>query len=86
MKPGQKMSVLDAMELVDDDLPDGAYWAMVEEFAGIGPGEFAEELYEEHLKESKAKGLTCGVCGKPFGSEQAKQQHITAKGHFRRTK
>jgi hypothetical protein len=82
MERRQKMSVRDAMDLVDDNLPDGAYWAMVEEFAGIGPGEFAEELYEDRVKESEVKGLTCKICNKPFGSQQAKQQHVRAKGHY----
>jgi len=33
-----KMSAKDAMDFADDcDLPDGAYWAMVEELSGCEP-------------------------------------------------
>lgn len=43
----RKMSMKQAAELVDDDLPDGAYWAMVHEFAGVDYGEGFDELLEE---------------------------------------
>ncbi len=33
-----------AMEMVDDDLPDGAYWAMAHEMAGMEYGEGFDEL------------------------------------------
>ncbi len=36
----------DAMELVDDDLSDGAYWAMVHEMAGLEYGDGFDELEE----------------------------------------
>lgn len=39
-KPEPKMSAKDAMEMADDmDLPDGAYWAMVEELSGCEPAD-----------------------------------------------
>ncbi len=44
MKPGQKMPFRDAMALVDDDLPDGAYWAMAHEMAGLEYGDGFDEL------------------------------------------
>lgn len=44
LKAGQKMPMRDAMELVDDDLPDGAYWAMAHEMAGLEYGEGFDEL------------------------------------------
>lgn len=46
-KPGQRMPIRDAMELVDDDLPDGAYWAMVHEMAGLDYGDGFDELISE---------------------------------------
>lgn len=39
-KHEDKMSPADAMELADDmDLPDGAYWAVVEELSGCEPAD-----------------------------------------------
>lgn len=39
-KKKDKMSAQDAMDLADDmDLPDGAYWAMVEELSGCEPAD-----------------------------------------------
>jgi hypothetical protein len=43
----QKMSVKDAMDLIDDDLPDGAYWAMVAEMADCEIDDVAAELASE---------------------------------------
>lgn len=41
-----KMSAQDAMDLCDDmDLPDGAYWAMVEEMSGCDPSDCVD--YED---------------------------------------
>jgi len=45
--PRPRMSVRDAMDFVDDDEPDGAYWAQVAEMAGIEYGELASELAGE---------------------------------------
>jgi len=37
-----RMSARDAMDFADGcDLPDGAYWAMIEELSGAEPGDFA---------------------------------------------
>lgn len=53
MKQGQRMSFRDACNMVPDDLPDGAYFAMAHEFAGLDYGDgFAEladdaEMYED---------------------------------------
>ncbi len=38
------MPFKEAMALVDDDLPDGAYWAMAHELAGLEYGEGFDEL------------------------------------------
>jgi hypothetical protein len=46
-EPKQRMKVRDAMDLVDDDLPDGAYWAMVSEMSGVDYGELGAELSQE---------------------------------------
>lgn len=44
---GQKMPFRDAMALVPDDLPDGAYWAMAHEMAGLDYGDGFDELMDE---------------------------------------
>jgi len=42
------MKFRDAMDLVDDDLPDGAFFALAHEMAGLEYGEgFAELVGEE---------------------------------------
>lgn len=43
-KAGQRMPFKDAMALVDDNLPDGAYWAMAHEMAGLDYGDGFDEL------------------------------------------
>lgn len=43
-KQDDKMSAKDAMNLVESmDLPDGAYWAMVEELSGCEPADCIED-------------------------------------------
>lgn len=44
LQTGQKMSFKDAMDLVDDDLPDGAFFAMAHEIAGLEYGDGFDEL------------------------------------------
>lgn len=39
-----RMSIDDAMDIIDDDLPDGAYWALLEEMTGCEPADVAEYL------------------------------------------
>lgn len=41
------MTFKEAMELVPDDLPDGAFWAMAHEIAGLEYGEGFAELIAE---------------------------------------
>lgn len=48
-RPKQQMSMSDSMDLVDDDMPDGAYWAMVHEMAGLDYGEGFDELVDEPI-------------------------------------
>lgn len=45
--PKQKMPFKDAMDLVPDDLPDGAFWAMAHDIAGLEYGEGFAELIDE---------------------------------------
>jgi hypothetical protein len=36
-----------AFDIIDDDLPDGAYWAMMEEMTGMDTADLAEFIDEE---------------------------------------
>lgn len=45
----RSMSFRDALDLVPDDLPDGAYWAMAHEMADLDYGDGFAELGEEVL-------------------------------------
>ena len=79
-----RLSFREACDLVPDDLPDGAYWAMAHEMAGLEYGDgFAELLDDQFVDEArKAKNATkaakphkCRVCGKRFRTKAAKSQH-----------
>jgi hypothetical protein len=47
LKSGPTMPFRDAMALVPDDLPDGAYWAITHEMAGLDYGDGFDELTDE---------------------------------------
>lgn len=40
----RKLTVAQALEVVDDDLPDGAWMAMLEELTGLDAGDVSSEL------------------------------------------
>ena len=71
------MPFKDAMDLVPDDMPDGAYWAMAHEIAGLEYGAGFPELAEQEIY--KRKIVTCSLCDKRFASQAAQQQHFQAK-------
>lgn len=50
-KRKQKMSFKDAMALVPDDLPDGAFFAMAHEIAGLEYGDGFDELAEDSFED-----------------------------------
>ena len=75
MKRGQRMPFADAIELVDDDLPDGAYFALAHEIAGLDYGDGFDEI-----EPPRAKGyVKCLTCGRKFGDEAAARQHTNMK-------
>jgi hypothetical protein len=39
---GPRLDPGDAFDLIDDDLPDGAYWAMMEEMTGMDTADLAD--------------------------------------------
>lgn len=54
MNTPRKMSVKDAYDALDDDLPDGAYWAMFQEMTGLSMEAIAEKLVKLGLAEEGA--------------------------------
>ena len=72
----RKMSLKEACELVPDDLPDGAYWAMAHDIAGADYGEVWDELDEP--KPKKAKNHKCPTCNKRFETDARMRQHKAA--------
>lgn len=82
-----KMSFRDAMDLVPDDLPDGAYFAMAHEIAGLDYGEGFYEMLDDEVSERVEDGYqfrdfenakkpwTCNDCGKRFRKEQGVRDH-----------
>lgn len=77
------MSLEDAKEFVDDNLPDGAYWAMVHEIAGADYGSAWHELksHPNHVpfREKLPKTIICPQCNKKFGHLVHLNVHIAAK-------
>lgn len=86
-KPKQRMSFRDACALVDDDMPDGAYFAMAHEIAGLEYGDGFEELLDEGQRHETLfevqlrKPFKCLCCHRRFASKQALEQHNQATGH-----
>ena len=50
-----RISFREAMEIADDDLPDGAYWAMCHEIAGLDYGDGFAELAAEDKRPIKKR-------------------------------
>jgi len=69
------MSLQDATDLVPDDLPDGAYWAMAHEMAGAEYGDAWGEL--DGFKKPPLTAQ-CTVCRKWFRTDNAMRQHRAA--------
>ena len=47
-----------ALDIIDDDLPDGAYWALLEEMTGMDPGEVAEAIERKERNARRTPGAT----------------------------
>lgn len=52
-KKRSAMSVADALKVVDDDLPDGAWMAMLEELTGLDAGDVSAELAKIAQQQAK---------------------------------
>ncbi len=72
-KSKQTMSFRDAVALVPDNLPDGAFWAMAHEFAGLEYGDGFAEL------DAIGENIYCKKCHKTFGSSGALANHNKVK-------
>lgn len=81
------MNLSAAMEMVDDDLPDGAFWAMVHELAGAEYGDAWDEVNEppEHYESAPHAATTqktsgnvpvkCYICGRTFKRRAHRKAH-----------
>ena len=78
----RKMSLQDACDLVPDDLPDGAYWAMAHEIAGAEYGEAWDELEasprHKPFKSKQKRTIKCSQCNRMFASHEILKQHEAA--------
>lgn len=79
------MNLKAAMELVDDGLPDGAYWAMVHDIAGAEYGECWDELQQEPIyfdddnnQVKKPRTIECEQCKRKFPTMAAMLKHEAA--------
>lgn len=53
------MDIETALELVDDDLPDGAWMAVLCEMTDMDAGEVSAELYALEERRRTEEGQTC---------------------------
>lgn len=74
------LSLKEACELVDDDLPDGAFWAMAHDIAGAEYGEAWGEMDgDKPRRRGRPASTTCPTCGKEFERNAYMRQHHAAK-------
>ena len=80
MKKGQRMPFEDALALTPDDLPDGAYWALAHEIAGLEYGDGFDEIAPDDTENGKPKDCArkhksyC-ECGRGFWGRARLRQH-----------
>ncbi len=72
----RRMSFQDAMDLLSDDMPDGAFWAMAHDMAGLDYGEGFDQIAEAL---DPPKPFSCHYCAKRFASERALGDHQKGK-------
>ena len=78
-----KMRFSDAMMIADDDMPDGAYFAMCEELSGMDVASGVDEMLQEPNTSlaHRTRPHRCPKCDRGFTSEPGMQQHRRDKGH-----
>jgi hypothetical protein len=86
-KPAQKLDV-ETAHAIAADLPDGAYWAMMEELTGLDPASiitrsdynFHGAYDERHAnRTAETHPLLCKRCQRRFADQKALQMHIRTK-------
>lgn len=82
----RRMKFADAVAMVPDDLPDGAFWVMTHEMAGLDYGEGFDELLCEEQEvpievpaDRPEKKHPCRKCGKRFAAYMSARQHERQK-------
>lgn len=78
-----KMRFEDAMEIAEGmDLPDGAFWAMAHEIAGLEYGDGFDELFSDDREPhpqpqtpAKPKIYACSECKRKFTTKGGRKQH-----------
>lgn len=78
-----------ALDLTPDDLPDGAYFAMAHEIAGLEYGAGFDELWNEDetatQHDLRVNGFNCSECRKRFRLIGSFNQHNAMKHGGRAT-
>jgi hypothetical protein len=65
----------DLADSIAEDLPDGAYWAMMEELTGMEPAELVQPLMKRRPHDSRPKPHTCSKCQRRFRTKQGVADH-----------
>jgi hypothetical protein len=65
----------DLASVIADDLPDGAYWAMMEELTGMEPADLVEPMTKRRPHDSRPKPELCPRCQRRFRTKRALADH-----------
>ncbi len=76
MSKRHKMRFSDALSMLDDDMPDGAYFAMAEELSGMDTCDGLDQMKRDQLKDKPHK---CPKCNKRFATPNAAAMHEKMK-------
>lgn len=84
MSKKREMTLQQAVDILnedDDDLPDGAFWAMAHDMCGAEYGDVWDELdaVQKPRKPKAApaeRSLPCPHCSKKFTGEDGRRQHM----------
>lgn len=83
-KRQQIMPFNEAMKLaneMDGDMPDGAFFAMAHDIAGLEYGDGFDEMAKEQRGPKPQKNHVCIKCNRRFATELALKDHAKSKGH-----
>ena len=78
-----RMSIDDAIDMTDDDMPDGAFFAMAGELAGVPDHEVVQHIANNPQKyppaKRNAKDTPCPFCARKFRGDDGLKAHIRDK-------